>query len=219
MHLAGETGGTSEEAGLGTNVLGTRRLLRYVLDRGCKKIVLASSIAAYGCLHPDFVPQRLPMLPTDPCQAQDAYGLSKYLMESMASYFARTHRFAEIVGLRFGWVMYSSRSQMPWCEVDETVPLPFLYLGQVSEHDVMAGIEHVLRSPSKPGHHLHNLVGPDIRSKGHVADFLRHHLGGAAKELQITAYEQPGSQCTPIYSMDSFEQDYGFKSTHSVCVN
>lgn len=49
VHLAAETGGTTEEAGLAVNVVGTRRLLRYLVDRGVRRFVVASSIAATGC--------------------------------------------------------------------------------------------------------------------------------------------------------------------------
>src|ERR1700737_4314155 len=41
IHLAAVTGGCSEEDGLTVNVLGTRRLYRYLLNRGCKKFVTA----------------------------------------------------------------------------------------------------------------------------------------------------------------------------------
>ena len=59
VHLAAVTGGCSEEDGFAVNVQGTRRLLRYLADRGTRKIVLASSIAATGVLtgnEPRFVP-------------------------------------------------------------------------------------------------------------------------------------------------------------------
>src|SRR3954469_25176779 len=50
VHLAAATGGCSLEDGLGVNVQGTGRMLRHLIDRGCRRFVLASSIAAVGCL-------------------------------------------------------------------------------------------------------------------------------------------------------------------------
>ena len=90
-HLAAVTGGCSEEDGLRVNVLGTRRLMRYLIDRGCRKFVLASSIAAVGLADSDFTPQAVPIPDEHPCLARDAYGLSKYLMEEMSRYFGRAH--------------------------------------------------------------------------------------------------------------------------------
>src|SRR5664279_5686669 len=41
VHLAATTGGSSEEDALDINVSGTRRLLRYCVDRGITRFVLA----------------------------------------------------------------------------------------------------------------------------------------------------------------------------------
>ena len=48
VHLAAVTGGCIEREGILVNVEGTRVLLQYLASRGCKKMVLASSIAAVG---------------------------------------------------------------------------------------------------------------------------------------------------------------------------
>ncbi len=48
VHLAAVTGGCLERDGILVNVEGTRCLMRYLMDRGCRKFVMASSIAAVG---------------------------------------------------------------------------------------------------------------------------------------------------------------------------
>lgn len=217
VHLAGEVGGTSEEAGLATNVLGTRRLLRYLSDRGCRKFVLASSIAAVGCLHPDFVPQSLPISDHHPCLARDPYGLSKAMVEQLAAYFARIVPEGEYTCLRFGWVMYSSRKEMPWSTAQALPALPFLYLGQVSAQDLLDGICAVLEAPVRPGAGVYNLVGPNLRVSGPVADVLRGCLGERGRHLDLAAHEVAGVAAPPIFAMDALHSDYGFVSSHSVC--
>ena len=92
VHLAAVTGGCSEEDGLSVNVLGTRRLYRYLLDRGCRQFITASSIAAVGSLHEDFYPLELPMPDQHPCLALDAYGFSKSLVEELSLYFTEIIR-------------------------------------------------------------------------------------------------------------------------------
>ena len=42
VHLAAVTGGCLERDGMLVNVEGTRRLMRYLIDRGCRKFVMAS---------------------------------------------------------------------------------------------------------------------------------------------------------------------------------
>jgi nucleoside-diphosphate-sugar epimerase len=217
VHLAGEVGGTSEEAGLSTNVLGTRRLLRYLSDRGCRKFVLASSIAATGCLHPSFVPQRLPIADDHPCLARDTYGLSKSMVEQLAAYFSRIIPEAEYTCLRFGWVMYSSRKQMPWSSVATLPGLPFLYLGQVHEVDILDGICAVLDAPVRPAARVYNLVGPNLRVQGSVADMLRTGLGERGLHLDLKRYEASGESSPPVFSMDALRTDFGFQPSHSVC--
>jgi nucleoside-diphosphate-sugar epimerase len=88
-HLAAVTGGCTEEDGLEVNVVSTRAFLRHMIDRGCKKFVLASSIAVVGLADSDFLPQSLPIREGHPCLASDAYGLSKYLMEEVGRYLVR----------------------------------------------------------------------------------------------------------------------------------
>ncbi|NBT53789.1 MAG: NAD(P)-dependent oxidoreductase [Betaproteobacteria bacterium] len=217
VHLAGEVGGTSEEAGLATNVLGTRRLLRYLSDRGCRKFVLASSIAAVGCLHAEFVPQALPIADRHPCLARDAYGLSKAMVEQLAAYFARIVPDGEYTCLRFGWVMYSSRKEMPWSSAQALPALPFLYLGQVTSQDLLDGICAVLEAPVRPGAGVYNLVGPNLRVSGPVADVLRGCLGERGRHLDLAAHEVAGVAAPPIFAMDALHSDYGFVPSHSVC--
>jgi nucleoside-diphosphate-sugar epimerase len=100
VHLASEIGGCSEEAAISTNVAGTRRMLRYFLDHGVRRFILASSIAAPGCLSTKFRPVALPIAPNHPCMADDAYGLSKFLIEQLCHYCARNFAAAEFVLLR-----------------------------------------------------------------------------------------------------------------------
>ena len=61
IHLAAVTGDATEEDALKVNVYETSRLVRYCVDKGVKRLILASSIAATGCLTKDFMPRVLPI--------------------------------------------------------------------------------------------------------------------------------------------------------------
>lgn len=219
VHLAAETGGTTEEAGLATNVLGTRRLVRYLLDRGCRKFVLASSIAAVGCLSPAFVPQSLPIAARHPCLAHDAYGLSKWLAEGVTDYFARVVPDADFTSLRFGVALErvrKSRGHVPQNTVAAAPTMPFLYLGYVALEDMLGALAAAVDAPARPGSRVHNLVGPDVRCADDVAAVLRASLGARAAGLDLSPWEVPGRRAPPLYSMEGLQRDLGFYPRHSV---
>ena len=84
IHLAGFDDGMAEreEQYISTNVTGNWNVLQAAEHAGVRHVVVASSVAAYG-----FRPSRIPdidHLPVDedhPLRSDDAYGLSKHLIE------------------------------------------------------------------------------------------------------------------------------------------
>lgn len=209
IHLAAVTGGCSEEDGLEVNVQGTRRLYRYLLDRGCRRFISASSIAAVGSLHDDFVPSQLPMADDHPCLARDMYGLSKAMMEELIGYFHRQTPEAEFVNLRFGSVV--PEDWEPYAiDTSTQLGIPFILLARVYAEDVIEGISTIVASEAKPRIANYNLVGPDVGSIAPTAEMVRALLGDRAEGLDLSYYEQPGYAYKPLYSMDKIQADYGF---------
>ncbi|NBD23224.1 NAD-dependent epimerase/dehydratase family protein [Paenibacillus glycinis] len=206
IHLGAVTGGCSEEEGLDVNVLGTRRLYRYLLDRGCRRFVTASSIAAVGSLDDAFVPRSLPISDDHPCLATDAYGLSKAMVEELTRYFQRKEPEAEFVNLRFGAVASDDWAPSP---VDLTAPMsvPFVVLAHVHAGDVVEGIVRVVEAPARAGARNYNLVGPDISSDIPAREALEALLG---RTDGFDYYDEPGNAYKPLYAMDRFKADYGF---------
>ncbi len=100
VHLAAVTGGCTEEEGIRVNVLGTHQLLRYGIARGCKKFVLASSIAAVGFQSVKFRPLQVPIPDDHPCLDRDGYGVSKYLMEEVTHYLSRQNEDLDFINIR-----------------------------------------------------------------------------------------------------------------------
>src|SRR5579875_1966748 len=143
IHLGAVTGGSSEVDAIAVNVAGTRTLLRYLVDRGVKRIVLASSIAAVGCLSPDFRPRRLPIDDEHPCDATDAYGLSKYLVEEVARYFCRLDPTLDVTAFRIGSVLPPGRPD-PDGDMVRSYRLPFTQLGTVTLGQVVSVLRHTV---------------------------------------------------------------------------
>jgi UDP-glucose 4-epimerase len=211
IHLAAVTGGCTEEDGLAVNVLGTRRLYRYLLDRGCKKFVTASSIAAVGGLDDDFIPLSLPIQADHPCLAADAYGLSKALVEELTRYFHRVNPDTDFINLRFGAVANEDWVP-PLVEKDKRMSVPFIVLGHVYESDVVEGIIRVVDAPIKSGVRNFNLVGPDISSTIPALEILSSILGD---HYGLDYYKLPGNEYKPLYAMDDFIAEFGYEPRRS----
>ncbi len=215
VHLAAVTGGAGEEEALMVNVVGTRRLLRYLLDRGCRKFVLASTIAVPGCRDARCLPARLPVPPDHLCQAREGYGLSKWLVEQLAGYFHDCQADADFTILRIGTVMddTTGRTKVP---PDFEFRLPFLYLGRVFCSDVLAGLTLAAGAAPRPGVRHAHLVGPDVYSREPVAAVLRRFLGPRAAALDLRYHETPGLEFAPVYDLTSACADLGYAPARSV---
>jgi len=214
VHLAAVTGGCSEEDGLSVNVQGTRRLYRYLLDRGCRTFVTASSIAAVGSLDRDFLPLSLPMGDEHPCLARDAYGLSKSMVEELTRYFCRQTPDAEFVNLRFGSVMPDEWTP-PVIDKDAKLSIPYVLLARVYASDVVEGIVRVLEAERKPRSLTCNLVGPDYGGSAPAIEHLRALLGDRAAAYDLSAYETPEGTYAPLYDMERMRLEFGFRPVKS----
>lgn len=214
IHLAATTGGSSEEDALEINVAGTRRLLRYALDRGCRKFVLASSIAAVGCLSKDFRPLELPIPDEHPCLARDAYGLSKAMVEDLTRYFNRVVPDSNFIHLRLGSV--NDPAKPPRLFSEENPPkLPFVELGPVMLDDVVKALIAAINAPVKPGVRVYNVAGPDANCREPLPQVVRASLGEQAGPLDFAYFEQPGHSHSGLYSMEKIEKELGFKPGQS----
>lgn len=215
VHLAAATGGCGEEEGLAVNVLGTRRLLRYALDRGCRQIVAASSIAAVGSLDRRFAPLALPMADDHPCLAYDAYGASKALMEQMSRQMQRTQEDAGIVHLRLGSVAPDETWQPEPVTADTLADIPFVTLARVYAADAVGALLAALEAPVRPGVHVYNVVGPDISADIPTADAIRAILGERANAYDLSYYARPGNAFKPLYAMERIRDELGFAPRRS----
>ena len=109
IHLAAITGGCTERDGVLVNGEGSRCLMRYLIDRGCRKYVMASSIALIGFQSPEFRPLQLPISDEHPCLDRDGYGFSKHLMEQITHYYSRQNNSIDVINLRLSSVSKDDR--------------------------------------------------------------------------------------------------------------
>ena len=90
------------------NVTASYNVLKAAADLGVKKVVIASSTAAFGFIYAlqRMVPEYLPLDEQHPFRPQDPYGLSKVVGEQIADSVALLHGDMTISSLRFPGVVF-----------------------------------------------------------------------------------------------------------------
>ena len=93
---------------LSNNVSATYNVLSAAADMGVKKVVIASSTAAFGFIYATklWAPDYLPLDENHPSKPQDSYGLSKVLGEQIADSIVTLHKDMTISSLRFPGVNF-----------------------------------------------------------------------------------------------------------------
>jgi len=206
VHLAAVTGGCLERDGILVNVEGTRCLMRYGMDRGLKKYVLASSIAAVGFQSVKFRPLELPIPDEHPCLDRDGYGMSKFLMEEVAKYYQRQDEMLDVIALRLASIAADDHLPPP-----RTVgPLRQWALGGITlmaRSDAVSAFSAAIETPYRPGMRIMNATGPKAWVADPVADVLRSWWGD---EVDVSYFEQPGHEYDSVYRVDRIRQELGF---------
>ena len=206
IHLAAVTGGCLESDCVRVNVEGTRRLMRYLIDQGCRKFVMASSIAAVGFQNTKFRPLRLPIPDEHPCLDRDGYGLSKYLMEQITKYYQRQNEDIDVINLRLSTVLPDDR--MP--EPKPAHPLRQWALGGITlmpRSDAVRAFTLAAEAPHKPGVRIMNTTCPKAWVADPVADVLRNWWGD---DVDASYFEQPGREYDSVYDVSRIKSELGF---------
>ena len=206
VHLAAVTGGCLERDGILVNVEGTRCLMRYLMDRGCKKFVMASSIAVVGMQSTEFRPIQLPIPDEHPCLDRDGYGFSKFLMEEITKYYHRQNSEIDMINLRLSSIC-PDESMPP---LVKAVPIYQWALGSITImalSDAVRAFSLAAESPYKPGVRIMNACGPKAWAADPVADILTNWLGN---NVDVSHYRQPGHEFDSVYDASLIERELGF---------
>lgn len=206
VHLGAVTGGAPERDCILVNVEGTRCLMRYLIDRGCRKFVLASSIAAVGFQSPLFRPLQLPIPDDHRCLDRDGYGLSKSMMEEVTRYYGRQEPSLQVINLRLSSVAPDDR--LP--PLVKAGPLGQWALGSLTImalRDAVRAFTLALETDTGPGVWVMNAAGPEAWAADPVADILRGWYGD---EVDVSYFEQPGQEYAGVYDVRLIEAQLGF---------
>lgn len=208
VHLAAVTGGCREEDGILVNVEGTRKLMRYFTDRGCKKFVNASSIAAVGFQNPAFRPAEMPLSDTHPCLDRDGYGVSKFLMEEVTKYMSLQNSDLDIINLRLSTVIGDENQS----RVSGVRPLGQWSLGGITIMmltDAVRVFTLAAEAKYQPGVRIMNATGPKVWASAPTAEILKNWYGD---EVDVSYFEQPGNEFKGVYDVSQIKQELGFEA-------
>jgi len=215
IHLAAVTSLGAEEEQLSVNVLGTRRLLRYLIDRGCKKFVLVSSIAAAGVLCEHFRPEKLPIPDEHPCLDSKGYGFSKYMMEELARYISRQDASLDLIVIRLCGVMPEDGTRE-----HRTAEPPFnwgmAHISPMYLSDAIRCFTLAAESRLKSGFRLMNTAGPQACVVDPIPEIMRARYGEDAAELDLSHYERPGHERDPVFDTARIRAEIGFMPERKV---
>lgn len=209
IHLAAVTGGCSEEDGIRVNVAGTHHLLRYLIDRGTQKFVLASSIAAVGMQSVKFRPLQLPVPDEHPCLDRDGYGLSKYLMEEVTRYLSRQNESLDFINIRLASIVPDERVLTP----REAGPITEWAFGSISLMrlgDAVRCFTLAAEAPHKAGVRIMNAVGAQANVADSVPALLRSWYGDDANDMDFSHYARPGHEQDAVYAIERIRDELGF---------
>lgn len=212
VHLAAVTGGCLERDGILVNVEGTRCLMRYLMDRGCRKFVMASSIAVVGLQSTKFRPVQLPIPDEHPCLDRDGYGFSKYMMEEVTRYCQRQKEDLDIINLRLAAIRADNDQGQPggvsalgqWCLAGITV----MVLSDAVKAFAMAA-----EAPYKPGVRIMNAVSPRVWASAPTADILRNWWGS---DVDVSHFLKKGHEYDSVYDARLIKKEIGFTADNSI---
>ncbi|MEI6514300.1 MAG: NAD(P)-dependent oxidoreductase [bacterium] len=208
VHLAAVTGGGSEEECLKINAEGTRRLMQYLIDRGCKKFVLASSIAVVGIQRADFKPLQFPISDEHPCLDCGGYGFSKYIMEEVSRYKQRQSPAIDVINIRLCSICPDDKPA-ELVELGKKGEWAFAMVAIMCLSDAVRAFTMAVESPMKPGVRVMNASAPRTWCKPPVADLLHAWYGD---NIDASYFEKPGNKWASVFDVNRIKEEIGFEA-------
>ena len=212
VHLGAELRGPDRDFVM-VNGEGSRCLMRYLIDRGCRKFVMASSIAAIGCQSVLFRPEVLPIPDEHPCYDLYGYGFSKFIMEEITKYHWRQNPGIDVVNIRLCSVIRDEvRSRKP----EGIRPLPEWTVGTVTcmfLSDAIRAFSLAALGPVKPGVRILNTAAERIWATVPTAEFLENWWGD---DVDLSYFRKPGNEFRSVYSVDRLREELDFTAVDTL---
>ena len=162
----------------GNNISASFNILKAATDRGVQRVVMASSIAAYGFLYAPamWAPEYLPLDEDYPCRPQDPYSLSKVFGEQLADSFASLSD-TSVISLRVSGVNLDlSYRSLPerWADPGAKMGTFWSY---VDLRDAAVAFRLAVDAEIE-GHKIFNIAAETSRYLEPTNDLVRQYLPG-----------------------------------------
>lgn len=161
------------------NVTATYNVLKAAVDMDIRRVVCASSVAAYGFLYAPriWTPDYLPLDEAHPCRPQDPYALSKVFGEQLADSCTR-YSDLTVVSLRFSGVNFDPAYRT----LPERWADPGLRMGTfwsyVDARDAATACRLAMETPLS-GHEVFNIAAATSRYPEPTDELVRKYIPGA----------------------------------------
>ena len=212
VHMGAVTGGCLERDGILVNVEGTRCLMGYLMDRGCRRFVMASSAAAIGLQSIKFRPQTLPIPDEHPCLDRDGYGLSKYLMEGITKYYQRQDEKLDVINIRLAAIIPTDNFWEP-AGVSPLREWAVAGISCMPLGDAVQVFSLAVGAPYKPGVRILNALPPKVWATAPTADLLRNWWG---TEVDLSHFMKPGNEFAGVFDVSRIRQELGFVAENAL---
>ena len=212
VHLAAELRGPERDFVM-VNGEGSRCLMRYLVDRGCRKFVMASSIAAIGCQSVLFRPEVLPIPDEHPCYDLYGYGFSKFIMEEITKYHWRQNPEIDVINIRLCSVI---RGDVPKPEPEGIRPILQWTVGNVTLmflSDAIRAFSLAVLGPLKPGVRILNTAAERIWATVPTAEFLENWWGN---DVDLSYFRRPGNEFRGVYTVDRLREELDFTAVDTL---
>jgi nucleoside-diphosphate-sugar epimerase len=173
---------TSDTETFANNVTSTYNVVKAACELGIDRVVLASSVAAYGYTYAPNMPppEYLPLDESHPTIAQDPYGLSKLVGEQIADSFVRLRPTMQIASLRLAGVNFD----LEYARFAERWETPTLRLGgfwsYVDGRDAAVMCRLALEADFG-GHKVFNVAGPTSTMREPTSELLQRYVPGVKR--------------------------------------
>lgn len=240
VHLGAAAGWCSLEQGLSINVLGTQRLLDILIDCGCKKFVVASSISAVNAGAPNSPPPRFPVPDDQPYIPGYPwpYAFSKHQVEELVRFMVArdADRTADPAGrlditvLRIGCCITDPPGPPTHLEtaLNEELPIKPTSLANTPGDtltDILAPMAVIAISDMtrclmlaamaerKAGLRTYNVTAEQslLADGVSVPEVMRKWFGAAVASHDWSHYERPGHGRGALFDISRVREELGFE--------
>jgi nucleoside-diphosphate-sugar epimerase len=185
LHLAAIpwAGEHAPEVVFRNNVMSTFNILQAAALLGVKKVVLtgSESVLGFPFAFQPITPRYLPIDEAHPSLAQDAYGLSKMMVEELGRGFVRRDPSLSVTTLHLSYVLrpedYVRELRSAWSDTGNNAFNLWCY---VDARDVASAFRLALEYP-EPGYDAFYIAAPDTLMREPTLDLIAQHFPGVER--------------------------------------